>query len=58
MYRNVMISAYHMWSNCYNVLMGFANNSNNTHDYYKIQLVAFAGTDNIASWCTLDDMIT
>lgn len=29
-----------------------------THDNYKIQIVAFAGTDNIAIWCIFDDMIT
>jgi len=29
-----------------------------THDNYKIQIVASAGTDNIAIWCISDDMIT
>ena len=53
-----MTSAYHMVSNRYDVLKGFANDSNNTHDNYKIQIVAFAGTDNVASWCIFDDMTT
>jgi hypothetical protein len=47
-----------MASDQYGVLMGFANNSNNTHDNYKIQLMAFAGTDSIAIWCIFDDVIT
>jgi hypothetical protein len=47
MYKSVMISAYHMASNWYDVLIGFVIISNNTHDNYKIQIVAFAGTDNI-----------
>lgn len=58
MYKSVMISAYHMASNWYGVLMGFANNSNNTHDNYKIQIVAFAGPASIAIWCIFDDIIT
>ena len=58
MYKSVMISAYHMASNRYDVLMGFAINSNNTHDNYKIQIVAFAGTENVAVWCIFDDIIT
>jgi hypothetical protein len=57
-YNSVRISAYHMTSNPYDVLMGFANNLNNTHDKYKIQIVACAGTDNIAIWCIFDDMTT
>jgi hypothetical protein len=57
-YRSVIISAYHMASKEYDVLMGFANNSNNTQDNYKFQIAAFAGTDNIAIWCIFDDMIT
>jgi len=58
MYKMVMISAHHIASNQYDVLMGFANNSNNTYDKYKIQIVVFAGTDNIAIWCIFDDTIT
>ena len=56
MYNSVMISAYHKAFNPYDVLIRFANNSNNTHDKYKIQIVDFAGTDNMRIWCIFDDM--
>jgi hypothetical protein len=39
MNKSVMISAYHIASNRYDVLIGFANNSYNTHDNYKIQFL-------------------
>jgi hypothetical protein len=47
-----------MASTWYDVLMGFVNNSNDTHDNYEIPIVGFAGTDNVGSWCILNDMIT
>lgn len=52
-----MISAHHMASTQYDALMGFAK-TQITHDNYKIQIVASAGTDNITIWCISDDMIT